>query len=210
MNIVFDWDGTLAKKEIAEVASIRRSKMLGEEFDAGWLKAAMKDDSHFVANKELIKAYTGVKDKGLQTEIMTNLFQYQYLGVANEMQDNCLFPRILSLLKDLIESDKNLFIATTLRKDIVEPVLKNLNLEKYFVSVIGNDARLTMSKQDMLEELQNKYEKIHYMIGDKPSDVDAGLQVSAKGVLVTWGTHESYDAASLTVKTVSELRKELL
>lgn len=208
MNIVFDWDGTLAKAKIAEKASIRRSKTLGETFDSGWLKAAMKDDSHFAANKKLIKKYTGITDKGLQTEIMTNLFQYHYLGVAHEMKEESLFPNILKLLKDL-KKDNELFIATTLRTDIVLPVLKNLDLEKYFTEVIGNDARLKTSKKDMLKQLQKKHGQIHYMIGDKPSDVDAGLNIDAKGVLVTWGTHEAYNKASSTVKTVKELRKLL-
>lgn len=207
MNIVFDWDGTLATTKLAEKASIRRGKSLGKTFDNVWLKAAMKNDSHFATNKELIEKYTGIKDEGLQTEIMTNLFQYHYFAIANEMKEKCLLPKIKRLLQNLHKNNNTLFIATTMRTDIVKPILKNLHIAKYFTEVVGNDARLTRSKQDMLEQLKKEYGQIHYMIGDKPSDVEAGLSVGAKGVLVTWGTHQEYKNASHTVHSVEELNK---
>lgn len=204
MNICFDWDGTLAKKDVAKEASIRRSKNLGELYDEDWLDDAMKDDSHFDRNKKLIEEYIGLEDEGLQTQIMTNLFQFHYLGVVQDMGKESLFTGIESLLNDLAK-EHNLYVTTTLRQDIVKPSIDNLSLDQYFTDVLGNDAKLSYSKKDILHSIDKP---IHYMVGDKPSDMEAGKAVDAEPILVTWGTHQTYDD-SKEVDTVKELRNLL-
>lgn len=204
MHICFDWDGTLARFEIAHEAAMRRSKTLGQEFDPGWLKEAMKNDKHYDLNKELIKKYTGVTEEKVQTIIMTNLFQYHYLGVANEKKEEVLFEDVKELIKEL--GEKNILsIATTLRKDIVEEVLKNLGLRNCFEYVAGNNPELDYDKQALVDEVIKEKEKIDFMVGDKSDDVDAGQKRGAKGILVSWGSHKTYDKADYVVETVKEL-----
>ena len=206
MHICFDWDGTLARFEIAHEAAIRRSKTLGQEFDPVWLKETMKSDKHYVLNKELIEKYTGVVDKKIQTIIMTNLFQYHYLGVANEREERVLFEGIKEFLDDLKEKH-TLTIATTLRKDIVVEVLKNLDLINYFDYVAGNNPELSYDKQDLVDEVIREKGNLDFMVGDKSDDIDAGQKRGAKGILVSWGSHKTYDKADYVVENVKELEK---
>ena len=163
----------------------------------------MKDDSHYDVNRKLIEEYTGITDKGLQTEIMTNLFQFHYLGVANEKEDGVLFAGIKEFLDDLKEKHA-LSIATTLRKDIVENVVERIGLKDHFSYIAGNNARLSYTKEQLVKEVKNKLRSIDYIVGDKSDDVDAGLKVGAKGILVTWGSHKEYDKATVA-NTVKEL-----
>ncbi len=209
MHICFDWDGTLAKFEIAYEAAMRRSKTLGQEFDSAWLKEAMKNDKHYELNKELIEKYTGVGDKKVQTIIMTNLFQYHYLGVANEKKEGVLFEGVKELIK-VLSKDNVLTIATTLRKDIVEEVLKNLGLRNFFRCVAGNNPELSYDKQDLVDEVIEKVGKMDFMVGDKSDDVDAGRKRGGKGVLVSWGSHKFYDGADKVVKSVKELEEFII
>ncbi len=211
MHICFDWDGTLARFEIAHEAAMRRSRTLGQEFDPAWLKEAMKTDKHYENNKELIKKYTGVTDERVQTSMMTDLFRYHYLGVANEKKDEVLFPEIKDMLSSL-KQNNTLSIATTLRQDIVDEVLKNLGIRDYFEYVQGNNPELDYTKQQLLDHVidnsvKDKIEPPSYMVGDKKDDVDAAKARNMKGVLVTWGSHQSYEKADYTANSVKELEK---
>ncbi len=210
MHIIFDWDGTLAKVDVAKEAAIRRSKTLGQEFDPDWLAKAMKDDSHYKVNKQLISKYTGVTDDKELTVMMTDLFKYHYLGVSNELKERVLFEGVKGLLEKLKQQGHILSIATTLREDIVKEVLKRLSLESYFEHVAGNPPSLDFEKEDLVKMCTNQLGKADFVIGDKPSDVDAGLAIGAKGILVNWGTHQAYSKAHKIVKDITELRQLLL
>jgi phosphoglycolate phosphatase-like HAD superfamily hydrolase len=205
MHICFDWDGTLAKIDVAHEAAIRRSKTLGEQFDPTWLSEAMKTDSHYKVNKELIAKYTGVKEDRLLTQIMTDLFRYHYLGVANELKEQTLFEGIKELLLFLKSKKVKLSIATTLRKDIVCEVLKNLEIYDLFDYVAGNNPELDYDKKMLMLDCEKNVSKIYFMVGDKSDDVDAAHKLNTKGILVYWGSHKEYDKADLVVNTVSEL-----
>lgn len=210
MHIIFDWDGTLAKIDVAKEASIRRSDSFGKVFDSKWLDEALKTDAHFEINKKLIKEYTGVEDDKELTILMTDMFKYHYLGVANEFNETTLYEGTLDFLKLLKEKGFKLSIATTLRTDIVENVMKRLDLIKYFDHIAGNNASLDFSKKDLVKECIDKIGEASFMIGDKNTDVDAGKEMGAKGILVTWGTHKDYKDADLVVHDLLTLQKHLL
>lgn len=205
MHICFDWDGTIAKIDVAIEAAIRRSKTLGEQFDPAWLEEAMKTDAHYKVNKELIKNYTGVTDDKELTIMMTDMFKYHYLGVGNELKEEVLFDGMRDIINKFKEKDYELSIATTLRKDIVEEILKNLGLRNEFSYIAGNNAQLSYTKNQLVKEVSNKLGQINYMIGDKSDDVLAGQAHNAKGILVSWGSHKAYENADKVVKTPKEL-----
>ena len=61
-NIIFDWDGTIARPDVAQEASARRFKTLGSSADKKWLRQALKNNDHYAVNKRLISEYTGITD----------------------------------------------------------------------------------------------------------------------------------------------------
>jgi phosphoglycolate phosphatase-like HAD superfamily hydrolase len=186
MNIIFDWDGTIAKPEVAKEASIRRFKTLGQIIDQRWLNQALKNNDHYKVNKELISKYTGITDDRELTTIMTDLFKFHYAAVVNEWKDKSLYEGMRQVIQNLA-SRHRLVIASTLRKEILISSLKNLGMDGYFVKVYANTPDLKYSKKDLVEMAKKNLGGADYMIGDKEEDILAGKSVKAKTIYVTWG-----------------------
>ncbi|MBI4146655.1 HAD family hydrolase [Candidatus Woesearchaeota archaeon] len=195
MHIVFDWDGTLVHKEIAEEASERRGKTLGISFAAGQLGQLLKTNGHYQHNKEAIEQYTGIKDEKLKTSIMTSIFQYHYLGVCNEKKLNVFYPGILQTLTELKKQGARLTIATGLRQDIIEPALQLLGID-LFDKVYGNTPDLAFSKEQLVKKALTECGEIHLMVGDRKEDLEAGKAVKAKTAHAIWG-HGTEDCRTL-------------
>jgi phosphoglycolate phosphatase-like HAD superfamily hydrolase len=134
-KILFDWDGTIAKPDVARMASERRFKTLGQTIEAAWLKEAMKNNDHYKVNKQLISKYTGLTDDKELTTIMTDIFKYHYLGVIHEMGNKALYDGMINVIKKLHDKGHKLAIATTLRSDLIRYSLKVLNMDMYFEKV---------------------------------------------------------------------------
>jgi phosphoglycolate phosphatase-like HAD superfamily hydrolase len=185
-NIIFDWDGTIAKPDVAKEAATRRFKTLGENIDQEWLRQAMKNDNHYAVNKQLISKYTGVSDDKELTAMMTDIFKFHYLAVVHEWRDKCLYPGMREVVKKLSTKHK-LVIASTIRTDIISRSLRNLGMDKYFVKIHANSPDLKYSKKDVVEMAKKNLGGADYMIGDKEEDILAGKSVKAKTIYVTWG-----------------------
>ncbi|MGV8141561.1 MAG: HAD family hydrolase [Candidatus Woesearchaeota archaeon] len=187
-NIIFDWDGTIARPDVAKEASIRRFKTLGQSIDKEWLKKALKNNDHYAVNKELISKYTGINDDKELTTIMTDIFKFHYIAVVNEWKDKSIYDKMRDVVKKLASRHK-LVIASTLRDDILQYSVINLGMDKYFYKIYGNTPDLKYSKEDIVRMAKKHFGKAgaQYMIGDKEEDILAGKSVNAKTVYVTWG-----------------------
>ena len=211
MHVIFDWDGTLAKREVAEEASIRRGNSLGVVMDKAWMREAQKTHAHYKVNKEAIERYTGVKGDKAKTVIMTNLFQLHYLGVVNEWKEKALFERIKEFLEALKNEGHKISIASTIREDIIKPSLEMLDMEKYFDSVHGNTADLVYSKEDLAKKAVESCGPAAFMVGDREEDMQAGRIINAMTIFALWGQGELNDKslADYTVNSLEELFKVL-
>jgi len=208
MNIIFDWDGTIAKPEVAREASIRRFKTLGQAVDIKWLKNAQRHDTHYKLNKELISKYTGITDDKELTIIMTDLFRFHYIAVVKELKDEALYEGMRKVIQKLASKHK-LVIASTLRSEILKYSLINLGMSKYFEEVYANTPDLKYSKEDLVRMAKKYFGKsgADYMIGDKEEDLLAGKSVKAKAIYVTWGVtgSEYKSTADYTVDKSREI-----
>jgi len=63
MHILFDWDGTIAKKEVAEEASLRRCTTLDLVITPEQMREMQKTHAHYDINKAALRKYTGVTDE---------------------------------------------------------------------------------------------------------------------------------------------------
>jgi phosphoglycolate phosphatase-like HAD superfamily hydrolase len=187
MKILFDWDGTIAKPDVAQEASTRRFTSLGQTVDPEWLKQALKSHDHYKLNKQLISKYTGITDESLITTIMTDLFRLHYIAVLHEMKNKAVYDGMISVLNKLHSKGHKIFIASTIRSDIIRQSLKELDIEKYFEKVYGNTPDLKYSKKDIVEMAKKNLDGADYMIGDREEDILAGKAVKAKTIYVTWG-----------------------
>ena len=191
MKIIFDWDGTIAKPDVAKEAAIRRLKTLGHTIDPEAMKQAQKNNDHYKLNKQLISKYTGIVDDKELTIIMTDVFKLHYLGVMHEMNNKALYDGMLDVIKKLHTKGHKLAIASTLRSDLIKHSLKILNIENYFEKVYGNTPDLKYSKRDVVEMAKKNLDGADYMIGDKEEDILSGKAVKAKTIYVTWGMTDS-------------------
>jgi phosphoglycolate phosphatase-like HAD superfamily hydrolase len=187
MIICFDWDGTIAKPDVAKEASTRRLKTLGKDIDKQWLAQAMKNNDHYALNKKLIAEYTGVNSPTELTIIMTDLFRIHYLAVVHEWKDDALYPEMPDIIKKLCDTGHRLAIVSTLRKDILEYSLENLDLNYCFEEIYANTPDLKYSKEDLARMAKKHFDEIDFFIGDKEEDILAGKSVGAKTIYVTWG-----------------------
>jgi len=186
MNIIFDWDGTIAKPDVAMQASERRFKTLGQNVDPEWLKNALKNNEHYAVNKKLISEYTGIIDDDELTTIMTDILKFHYTAVVKEWKDKSLYPGMRDVIIELAKKNK-LFIASTLRQDLIDYSLKNLGLDKYFVKTFANTPDLKFSKAQLVKSASGNSKDKFFMIGDKEEDILAGNASGTKTIYVTWG-----------------------
>ncbi|MGV8086254.1 MAG: HAD family hydrolase [Candidatus Woesearchaeota archaeon] len=191
MKIIFDWDGTIAKPDIAREASIRRLKTLGHKIDNEQMKNAQKNNSHYKLNKQLISKYTGINDdKGL-TIMMTDLFKLHYLAVLNEMKSTALYSGMFDVVKKLNEQGHQICVVSVNRTDLIKHSLENLGMDKLIFKVYANTPDLKYSKKDVVEMAKKNLNGADYVIGDKEEDILAGKAVKAKTIYVTWGATDS-------------------
>ncbi len=211
MIIIFGWDGTIAKPDVAREAAHRRFLTLGKTVSEDWLKEAMKKNDHYAVNKELIKEYTGISDDRELTIIMTDIFRFHYVAVVKEWQEKCLYPGMADVIKTLTKNGHTLIIASTLRQDLLEYSLQNLGLRGYFKAIYANTPDLRFEKLDLVQEALKHHGEIAYVIGDKEEDYNAGKFVGAKTIYVTWGaTQDTLKGnADVDVKTADEILKSI-
>jgi len=211
-KIIFDWDGTIAKPDVAREASIRRFKTLGETIDVKWLKEAQKHDDHYKLTKQLISKYTGVMDDKELNTIMTDIFKLHYLGVMREMGSKALYDGMFQVIKKLHEKGHKLVIASTLRSDLIKHSLTVLNMNIYFEKVYGNTPDLKYSKKDVVEMAKKNLDGADFMIGDKEEDILSGKSVKAKTIYVTWGVSgtDYKNIADFTVDKSEEILKIII
>jgi phosphoglycolate phosphatase-like HAD superfamily hydrolase len=185
-NIIFDWDGTIARPDVAKEASTRRFKTLGENIDQKWLSQALKNNDHYAVNKKLITQYTGITDDDELTTIMTDIFRFHYTAVIKEWGDKALYNGMQQVIERLAKKHR-LVMASTLRQDLLEYSLINLGMDKYFEKVYANTPDLKYSKEQLVKMAKKHLGKADFMIGDKEEDILAGKSVKAKTIYVTWG-----------------------
>jgi len=206
--LFFDWDGTLAKKSVSELASSRRFKWLDitQKKD---MHDYLKNDSHYVLNKKAISNYTGlnVEDKEV-TGLMTDLFKYHYLGVVNELGMDVFYPGVFSVLKKLKNEGFELVIVTALVTDIITNALKILGVGDFFKGVVASNRTLDRNKTDSAREAVKLFGKPLVFFGDRMDDMLAGISVDAKTVFCEYGHGELKDfVPDFSVKSFEEILK---
>lgn len=194
MLILFDWDGTIAKGEIAEEAALLRLKMLGVRKTREWMRKAQQDHSHYDVTKRAIAELTGISGDRELTVMMTNLFQICYLATVNKHKHDVFYGELhLTMEKLKGEYGLTYAIVSTLREDIIRPSVELLGVTHLFDYIIGNSADLRYSKTDLVRELQP--EKPALIVGDRKDDIIAGKEIGIKTAYAMWGYGRDKDAA---------------
>ena len=189
-NILFDWDGTIARTEISGEAAARRLRTIGKHIEKEWLEGARNNNDQQKLNKLLISKYTGLTDEKELKIMMTDMFKFHYLGTVNEHKIKSLYNDMFEVVKELHGKGHKICIASTIRSDIIKLTTEKLGMDKFFFKIYANSPDLKYSKKDILEMANKNLGKVDYMIGDKEEDILAGKAVKAKTIHVTWGANQ--------------------
>lgn len=205
MHIIFDWDGTIAKPDVARKAGMLRYKMLGVAENEERLKQHMKTDGHFDILRMHISELTGITDKRYLTAMMTDVFRICYHAAVHEMKEEVFYDGMKEVITKLAENN-TLSIATTLRQDLIDYSLELLGVESLFKGVYGNNPELDFSKEDLIKQAMKEHGSDAWMIGDKMDDVESGRNQNLKTAFVEWGAGELVDfEPEILAKTPEDL-----
>lgn len=196
--IFFDFDGTLVDttngtKDSALYAlnyfgiDASKEEDLGRKFSGIILKDKFKE---YGLNDEQ-------SDKAVQL--------YRNYQSNNTITCNEMYPKIEYILETLKNKDKKLIIVTGKLEETTKKILEYLDILKYFNLVVGatnDNSRVT--KKEVMSYAINHFKDIDFskaiMIGDRPTDVQAGIDnnMDTIGVLYGMGTKESFESYNVT------------
>jgi len=172
--VVFDFSGTILKKEIPEEASKRRLAWLGKKVSKTYLRKALAKDAHYKLNKKLLSIYTGIKDDKLLTIFSTNLFKIHMLALAKEKKQGIFRPGILDVIRKLRRKYK-IAITSGIRTDIIFSMLLLTKTNKLIDYICAQNPSLDFSNSQLLNCVI-KLGTIAYVIGDKLTDIQAAAK----------------------------------
>ena len=133
--------------------------------------------------------------------------------------ENELYEGIPSLLKEMKEAGKKIYLATSKPEEFAVRILEHFQLLDFFDQVFGAtmDEKGRVEKLDVLSfalKQSGADPKDSFMIGDRKYDMEAGkkLGLSTIGVLYGYGGKEELEKAraDFICENVSELKEILL
>ena len=187
-NYIFDFDGTLANTQTV----IFQSWVLTcEQLD---LPTVSLSQIRSMMGWSLVKiAQTIAKSEDMdivQTLILTYKKNYQVI-CNTESSPIKLFDGTIEMLQNLKDSGKMLFVVSAKSSQTLNLTLKQLEIKKFFVEIIGaDDVVFVKPNPEAIETLVSKYNLIKsetVMIGDALVDIQIGQNAKVKTCGVTWG-----------------------
>ena len=184
--IVFDFSGTIIKREVPEEASKRRLKWLGKTVSKDYLRKALPKDAHYKLNKRLLSKYTGIIDEKSLNVLSTEIFKIHMFAIAKEKKQKIFRKGILDVINKLKKDNYKIAIMSGIRSDIIYGMLMITKTEPLFDYICAQNPSLDYSNEELLDCIKN-VGKIMYVIGDKITDIKSAKRVKAKSIFIKGG-----------------------
>ncbi|MEI4828013.1 HAD family hydrolase [Bacillus sp. FJAT-53711] len=208
-TFLFDLDGTLTDPKEGIVNSViyaLRKMGIDEQDDKKLLSFIGPPIQHSFAS-----IYS--MDEKQVTEAVTYYREYfQDKG----MLENHVYEHIPSVLEDLKNAGKRLFVATSKPTIFAKQILEHFQMAHYFEEIVGSNLDGTrIAKTDIIQHILHTYhdlEKGHVvMVGDREHDIIGAQQVGIDsiGVMYGYGSKEELVAAGAThiIEEVENIKK---
>jgi phosphoglycolate phosphatase len=128
---------------------------------------------------------------GLPTaDLATAVLAYRTFYLETGLQQSVPYDGVLELLETLRTSGVTLATATAKRTEVARAIVAHHGLDCYFAVVNGTDEQRhtkTATLSHTLELLGDPPRECVVMVGDRHSDVTAGVNCGVLPVGVTWG-----------------------
>ncbi|RLL48455.1 HAD family hydrolase [Oceanobacillus piezotolerans] len=188
-NYIFDFDGTLADSKLCSVIATQ---------------SAFKEFGLNVPSTEQIEHFMGIPIEVSFKEMTDYVFtdeSFNYLlqifrnhYKANEIESLVVFPNIPELLSELKAEDRQLFVVSSKKTDVLIRNLQKLNIDTYFKDIIGSDkVKHYKPHPDGVLKIVKLYDLIieeTVMIGDAIFDLQMAKSANVASCGVTWGSHK--------------------
>lgn len=207
--VVFDWDGTLMDSTYSIVVAIQNACR-----DLG-LPIPSDQEASWVIGLSLVEAFKKAVPTIQPHQIDPFIERYKYHFLTRD-PDLRLFPGNKALLDDLKQRGVLMAVATGKSRIGLDRVLKNHQLEHYFVTTRTADQ--TASKpnplmlQEIMDELMVSPDEV-VMVGDTTHDIFMAKNAGVHSIAVTYGAHsrQELDSAhpSFLVESVNDLHRLL-
>lgn len=209
-NILFDLDGTLIDSKEGIVNSVKYALSY-----FGISNQKEEDLYKFLGPplRESFSQYYNFNEENTELAVLKYREYFKEEGVFQ----NVLYDGIEELLKDLVQSNKNLIIATSKAEIYAKQIIERLGISEYFSFVCGSTFNGSLSKKtDIIQYILQSNHLLNnncIMVGDKLHDIIGAKnsQIDSIGVLYGYGTYKELEEAGATyiVKNVKELQKKL-
>lgn len=198
MILVFDFDGTIHKTEIAYKKAITESlsdlKLSIDDFDfKSFIGMGPKEVWDIILKDDSDKT-PYIRKNGDRI--------IKYMTEVGELYDGAI--ETLSYLKEKYE----LYILSKCRRVYMDAAREKFGLDRYFSKYfIGEDYDYLDKYKILRKELDSDY----IMIGDRREDIEAGLKNNQKTIFATYGYGklDEGDGADVKISSILEL-KEIL
>jgi len=203
LTIIFDLDGTLSNPREGIVKSFNFALQ-----GLGRPPRPEKDLTQYIGPtlKSAFSDLTGTRDDAVLLKAI-DLFRQRYYSVG--FMENTLYDGISDLLARLKDAGHHLFIATLKRGALARKVGEYFGIAEYFTGIFGCD--LDIPKADVLEDilgLAGDHKSAAFMVGDRETDMTAGIAAGIRTVGVSWGFGSRAELTS--AETIVDSPGELL
>ena len=202
-SIIFDMDGTLIDSGNVIANTIN--------YVRGEFKLEPMEKNHLLACVNNPKLNSALFFYGCPTITAKHKQLFEDYYDKHCVSDIILYDGILELL-DTLKDKFTLTIATNAGTTFAKQMTQHLQIQDYFVDIIGADqVQNAKPHPDMVNELikRNNFDKnTTILVGDSQKDILSAKNAGINSILVNWGfsNHKNSEALS----SVAELEKQLL
>lgn len=211
-QIIFDLDGTLtdSKPGILNAAYYAFDKMRYEKPDFEKLNELIG-----IPLQDYFRQLSGMTENEIDDAVKHFRIYYGEKGVY----ENKVFPGIISLLMDLKNAGKDVYISTAKYEKYARVMIEDLTIKDLITDMVGADAGgIHASKSELTAKIiqRNNITDLSrtIVIGDKYMDIQAGHDNMIDSIAVTYGFGSVIELESVKptylVSTVEELKKIVL
>lgn len=210
-NIIFDLDGTLSNSENSILTTLKQT------FEHLGVKTPPYETLLKFIGPPLVESFCRYCGFDEAQAINARYVYQQYFDVTGK-ELNVLYDGVKSLLKQLKESGKRLYIATTKEEKASLYIIEKLGIAKYFDRLVGASKDNSLSeKADLLKKLLSECNispDSAVLIGDTSYDVIGAQKAGIDCIAVLYGFSSAeqllQNGAKLLAKDVETLSKILL
>jgi HAD superfamily hydrolase (TIGR01549 family) len=184
--LFFDWDGTICKGEVAEEGCKKLNQMLGNPVSEYMMKYGHKDNSHFKEIKNALQNYTGVNNEHKLTQMMTNIFEINYLNVISKKGIDSLYYGMEEVLVSLQNNNHKIAFVSTSTEGIVNNSINILGLSPE-IFVYANNSHLSYSKKYLFLKAKKELGEPTIMVGDRQEDILSAKGFNTKTIFCEYG-----------------------